>query len=251
MATKQKELEYKLKDYPLVKQNMYKHGVFYNFLEKATSEQLDFMEDFFNDDVLVLTNSSKSGSAKTFTSVVCAYADYLNSMDLEEQQEVIFIMSPVEEKSLGFRGGSANEKAMDYFSPLHDALIELELNPMQVVKTLLEMDPNVDDNKLGDAFVTQAVHTFLRGSNIKNKTVIISESQNFTKGELKKTLTRIHDSCTVIIEGQPEQSDINRAKSGFEPYIELFKGQSFARHHEFSVNFRGVIATVSDSLDWK
>lgn len=251
MADVLKELEYKLQNYKLIKRNMLKHRVFDDFLMKATSEQLDFCEDFFNDDVLVLTNSSRSGSAKTYTSVLCGYADYLNSVDSEDPQEIIFIMSPVEEKSLGFRGGSANEKAMDYFSPLHDALIELNLQPMQVVKTLLEMDPNVDKNKLGEAFVTQAVHTFLRGSNIKNKTVIISESQNFTKGELKKTLTRIHDSCTVIVEGQPEQSDINRAKSGFEPYVELFKGQTFARHHEFSVNFRGIIATVSDSLDWK
>lgn len=251
MADLQKELEYKLKNYDLVRRNMLKHGVFHDFLVKATSEQLDFMNDFFDPGVLVLTNSSKSGSAKTFTSVVCGYADYLNSMDKKEQKEIIFIMSPVEEKSLGFRGGNANEKAMDYFSPLHDALLELNLIPMQVVKTLLEMDPNVDKNVLSDAFVTQAVHTFLRGSNIKDKTVIISEAQNFTKGELKKTLTRIHDSCTVIVEGQPEQADIRREKSGFEPYVELFKEHDFARHHEFSINFRGRIATISDSLDWK
>lgn len=246
MADKFRELEYKLNSYPNVRFNFMKHTVFTEFLEKATDEQLKFAEDFFNDDVLVLTNSSRSGSAKTYTSIVCAYAKYLN-----DDSEIIFIMSPVEEKSLGFRGGNADEKAADYFSPLHDALLELDLNPMQVVKTLLEMDPNIDKEKLSEAFVTQAVHTFLRGSNIKNKTVVISEAQNFTRGELKKTLTRIHDSCTVVIEGQPEQSDIRREKSGFEPYVELFKKQDFARHHEFSINFRGVIATVSDSLDWK
>lgn len=245
MAKTTKELEYKLRDYPNVKYNMLQHSVFHDFLSKASDEQLDFAEDFFDDEVLVLTNSSKSGSAKTYTSIVCAYADYLN-----KGKKIMFIMSPAEEKSVGHRPGDLNTKALDYFSPLHDALLELNLNPMQVVKSMLELDPNVEKEKLEQAFVTQTLHTFLRGSNIQESTVVISEAQNFTKGELKKTLTRMHDSCTVIIEGQPEQSDIKRNKSGFEPYIEHFKEYDFTRHHEFTINFRGVISTASDDLTW-
>ena len=238
------DLKFKLKSYPNVEYNMLEHSIFHQFLSVATDEQLSFMEDFFNDEVLVLTNSSRSGSAKTYTAVVCAYAEYLN-----KGKEIIFIMSPAEENSVGYRPGNFDTKAMDYFSPLHDALLELNINPMQVIKSILEMDPHVDKEKLNDAFVTQTLHTFLRGSNIQNSTVIISESQNFTRKELKKTLTRMHDSCKVIVEGQPEQSDIKVGQSGFVPYIELFKDQDFARHHEFTKNFRGRIATVSDSLD--
>lgn len=245
MAKTFKELEYKLQDYPNVKYNMLDHTVFNDFLSKATDEQLSFCEDFFNNEILVLTNSSKSGSAKTYTSIVCAYADYLN-----KGKEIVFIMSPAEENSVGHRPGDLNTKALDYFSPLHDALIELNLNPMQVVKTLLELDPNISKEQIDQAFVTQTLHTFLRGTNIQDVTAIISEAQNFTKGELKKTLTRMHDSCTVIIEGQPEQSDIKRNKSGFKPYINLFKEHDFARHHEFTTNFRGVISRVADSLEW-
>ena len=245
MADRSKEIEYKLSEYPNVKYNMLEHTIFNDFLSKATDEQLEFCEDFFNDEILVLTNSSKSGSAKTYTSIVCAYADYLN-----KGKEIMFIMSPAEENSIGHRPGDVNQKALDYFSPLHDALLELNLNPMQVVKTMLELDPNVEKEKIENAFVTQTLHTFLRGSNVSNRTVILSEAQNFTRGELKKTLTRMHDSCTVIIEGQPEQSDIKRNKSGFEPYIELFRQHDFAKHHKFTHNFRGVISTVSDSLTW-
>lgn len=245
MANELKELEYKLREYPNVKNNMLEHTVFTPFLRKSTEEQLRFCEDFFGDEVLVITNSSKSGSAKTFTSIACAYAEYLN-----KGKEIVFIMSPAEEKSVGHRPGDFNTKALDYFSPLHDALMEFDLNPMQVVTTMLELNQNVEKEKMKDAFVTQTLHTFLRGSNISDKTVVISEAQNFTRGELKKTLTRLHDSCTVVIEGQPEQSDIKRSQSGFEPYIELFKDYDFARHHEFTKNFRGVISTVSDSLTW-
>src|SRR5699024_9296084 len=54
MADRSKELEYKLSDYPNVRYNMFKHSVFTTFLSKATSEQLQFCEDFFNDDVEIL-----------------------------------------------------------------------------------------------------------------------------------------------------------------------------------------------------
>ena len=158
MADRSKEIEYKLSEYPKVKYNMFKHSVFHDFLNKATQEQLQFCEDFFDDDILVLTNSSKSGSAKTFTSIVCAYADYLN-----KGKEIMFIMSPAEENSVGHRPGDVNQKALDYFSPLHDALLELNLNPMQVVKTMLELDPNVEKEKIENAFVLKRCIRFSEG----------------------------------------------------------------------------------------
>lgn len=241
----EKELRYKLKDYPNVVHNMLEHIVFHDFLSKATEEQLGFCEDFFNEEVLLLTNNSRAGTAKTYTSVLCAYADYLN-----HGKEFVFVMSPVEENSIGFRPGKTDEKSLDYFAPLHDALLELNLNPEQVVKNLIELDPKATEDKKSEAFVTSVLHTFLRGTNIKDKTVILSESQNFTRGEMKKVLTRIHDSCTTIVEGHTLQTDIKVNKSGFEPYIEHLKKADFARHHEFTKNFRGRVANYCDQLEW-
>lgn len=48
MAKTNKELEYKLKDYPQTKHNMLQHSVFHDFLSKASDEQLAFAEDFFD-----------------------------------------------------------------------------------------------------------------------------------------------------------------------------------------------------------
>lgn len=233
------------KNYPNTYYNMAKHSVFKDFLDMATDEQLAFCEDFFNEEVLVLTNNSKAGTAKTFTSVHCAYANYLN-----HGKEIVFVMSPVEENSIGFRPGKTDEKSLDYFAPLHDALLELNLYPELAVKNLIDLDPKANEEQKADAFVTSTLHTFLRGTNIKNKTVILSESQNFTRGELKKVLTRIHDTCKTIIEGHTEQTDIKVNKSGFSPYINHFKEADFARHHKFTVNFRGKVAQYSDELVW-
>lgn len=233
------------KEFPLTYYNMFNHSVFHDFLRQATNEQLSFCEDFFNEDVLLLTNNSKAGTAKTYTSIHCAYANYLN-----KGKEIVFVMSPVEENSIGYRPGKTDEKSSDYFAPLHDALLELNLNPEQVVKNLIELDPKANEEKKSEAFVTSVLHTFLRGANIKNKTVILSESQNFTRGELKKVLTRIHDTCDTIVEGHTKQTDIKVNKSGFEPYINHFKKADFAKHHEFTINFRGRVATYSDELEW-
>lgn len=245
MAYKLQELDFKLKGYPNVRYNMLDHTVFNKFLEMATKEQLDFCEDFFSDDVGILFTDSNSGTGKTFCSVACAYADYLN-----HGKGITFVMSPVAE-ILGSRPGSQAEKESDYFSGLHDALIDLNLIPEQVVKNLLELDNNINEDKLGEAFVTQTTHVFLRGSNISDCTLIISESQNFTKSELKKVLTRVHDTSTVIVEGHRMQIDLyNEDKSGFVPYQEHFKKFEKASFHKFTKNFRGKLAQFADEFSW-
>lgn len=247
MVMSHRELEFKLNNYPFVRNNMMEHTVFVDFLTKATDEQLSFCNDFFNPEVSILFLDSNSGTGKSFCSVACAYADYLN-----KNKEFTFVMSPVEEGSIGFRPGGTTEKAMDYFSPLHDSLLELNLNPAQVIKTLVELDEKASEEKLSDAFVSQTIHTFMRGSNIKDNTLIISESQNFTKGELKKVLTRIHDSSKVICEGHHMQIDLkDETKSGFVPYMEHFKGFKKARFHKFTKNFRGELAQFADDFRWK
>ncbi|WNM53225.1 PhoH-like phosphate starvation-inducible [Staphylococcus phage S-CoN_Ph11] len=78
LAKMDKELKYKLQNFPLVQYNMLEHTVFDDFLNKATQEQLQFCEDFFNDDIEILFNESPAGTGKTMCSVACAYADWLN-----------------------------------------------------------------------------------------------------------------------------------------------------------------------------
>jgi len=105
--------------------------------------------------------------------------------------------------------------------------------------------------KRGDYWVYPMSHIFARGINIKDKTVVISEAQNFTRGELKKLLTRCHDSCTVVVEGSTIQCDLPDAgKSGFAPYIEHFRGQPYANVCELTRNFRGQLAQHADELAW-
>ena len=81
-----------------------------------------------------------------------------------------------------------------------------------------------------------------------NKVVIIDEAQNFTAGELKKVLTRIHDSCKVIVIGHTGQIDI-QGGSGFERYLEYFSGHERCAVCKLTTNHRGWLATFADALE--
>ena len=63
----------------------------------------------------------------------------------------------------------------------------------------------------------------------KNYTgIIVHNCQNWTKDQLKKILTRIHDSCKVIIIGHTGQIDLDSQKdSGFQFVINHFKDKSY------------------------
>lgn len=67
MAKTNKELEYKLKDYPQTKHNMLQHSVFHDFLSRATDEQLAFCEDFFDAKMRLRTLKYEGASYHPFT----------------------------------------------------------------------------------------------------------------------------------------------------------------------------------------
>lgn len=216
---------------PLPKDNM-----LFGFADKLTNEQKEYVDSIFDNQMTIV--NAKSGSGKTTLSVACAAL---------LGKPLVYVFSPVEEKKMGHRPGSQQDKEMEYLQPLKDALLEIGENPSQVMFD----SENLELMKTGKVWVYPKSHTFARGSNIKDSTVIIAESQNFTRGELKKLLTRIHDSCHVIMEGHDGQTDLpDASKSGFVPYIEHFKDEPYVKVCNLSVNFRGRLSTKADELEW-
>lgn len=212
-------------------------GMFFGLKKQMTDEQKFYVDSIF--DKKVIFASARSGSGKTTLAVACA--KLLN-------KDLYYIFSPVQEKTLGFRPGTTKEKEADYIIPLKDALLEIHEDPNKAI-----FDENADPMvlKKQEYWCYPMSHTFARGINLKNKTVIIDEAQNMTRGELKKILTRCHDDCTVIIIGDPNQCDLpDPKKSGFTPYLEHFKGEEYVAVCELTKNFRGIISAKSEGLHW-
>lgn len=213
-----------------------KNNLLFGFAPKLTDEQRKYVDSIFDNQLTIV--NARSGTGKTTLAVACAKII---------GKPLIYVFSPVEEKRMGFRPGTQQDKEREYYQPLIDALLKINEVPAKV----LYDEENVDAMKAGNVWVYAKSHIFARGTNIEDCTVIIDECQNFTRGELKKLLTRIHDNCTVIMIGHDGQCDLpDASKSGFVPYIEHFANENYAETVELTKNFRGRLAQKADALEW-
>lgn len=214
-----------------------KNNLFFGYASKLTNEQQEYVDSIIDNQLTIV--NARAGTGKTTLAVMAAR--FL-------ERELVYIFSPVEEKTLGYTPGTVEEKEAKYIVPLKDALMEINEDP----ERSLVYEDNVDNVKNGNAWVQAMSHTFARGTNIKGKkVVIIDESQNFTRGELKKVLTRIHDDVKVVMIGHDGQCDLkDSSKSGFVPYLEHFENEQYAKICNLTVNFRGKLAQHADNMKW-
>ncbi|MED4883888.1 PhoH family protein [Bacillus smithii] len=214
-----------------------KDNLFFGYANKLTKEQKEYVDSIFDNQFTIV--NAKAGTGKTTLAVMAAKV---------LQRELIYVFSPVEEKSLGYTPGTVEEKEEKYIVPLKDALLEMNEDPSKAIIS----EEKIDNLKNGNAWVKAMSHVFARGTNIKgNKILIIDEAQNFTRGELKKILTRVHDEVKVVMIGHDGQIDLkDPKKSGFIPYLEHFKNEPYAKVCTLTKNFRGHLANHADELKW-
>jgi phosphate starvation-inducible PhoH-like protein len=202
---------------------------------KLTDEQREYVDSIFDNQLTIV--NAKAGTGKTTLAVGAAKII---------AKPLYYIFAPVEEDALGYTPGDVEEKEAKYIQPLLDALKEIKEDH----RFALHREEHPDHIKKM-AWVYAKSHVFARGTNIKNATVIIDEAQNFTRGDLKKILTRIHDTCKVIVIGHDGQCDLDdRSKSGFMPYIEHFRVKDYCKVVCLTKNFRGRLAKHADELHW-
>ena len=215
-------------------------------------QQQAYKNAILNPDNILVAVDAKAGTGKTNIAVKCAVL--LHEYFPEQYKRIIYIMSPVQEMTQGYLPGSLEEKSAPYMDPLIDALIEANVNPEQVIMS----ESNTKGIKEGTAFVQCITHTFLRGTNKKNSIIIIDEAENYFADSLKKTLTRCHDSCKVILCGHTGQCDLvkHKERSGLSIYIKQLKEGieyneiNWAQICTLSTNYRGQLANWADDVDF-
>lgn len=147
---------------------------------------------------------------------------------------------------MGYLPGDADTKIAPYCEPFYQAAYKIGLDVDRFVKS------DIINVKEGTGYIELCSHTFLRGVNFENKVVIIDEAQNMYRDELKKVLTRCHDSCKTIVIGHTGQCDLHpstRESSGFQVYIDHFKSQPFAEICSLTKNYRGLVSSWADRIN--
>lgn len=206
---------------------------------RLSDEQKELKDAIMGDDYDVIFVNSKAGTGKSTIAVGCAKLLVASG----KYTSLEYIFSPCQEDALGFTAGSVAEKESKYLTPLNDALLTINEN----TNTCFYSD-NINQ-KNGTAWVNAYSHSYMRGGNLRNNIVVIDECQNMTIPELKKILTRCHDSCKVICLGHSGQIDLKKPSlSGFSRYIEHFKDKERCKICNLTHNYRGWIASWSDEL---
>ena len=214
-------------------------NTFYNLILDA--DQRTFVEAIKDPAATIVFCNAAAGTGKT--TLAMGAANILVKDKRNDLDGIVYIVSPYGEQKQGYLPGSYTEKSEVYFEPAYQAMIEVGMNPNADVYS-----DSMVNKKRGDAFVKLLTHTFLRGTNLENKVVILDEAQNYTVPELKKVLTRCHDSCKVIVIGHTGQVDI-RENSGFARYLQHFDGQEKCRVCRLTTNYRGWLSTYADQLE--
>ena len=104
-------------------------------------------------------------------------------------------------ENLGFLPGDLEQKLAPYLRPLYDAL-----NDRLGGKKL--------KSYLADGRIEIAPVAYMRGCTLNNAFVIIDEAQNCTYGQLKMLLTRLGWHSTMVLTGDPDQTDLLPGMSG-------------------------------------
>ena len=214
-------------------------NVFYGM--ELDEEQVAFVEAIKDLRKTIVFCDAPAGTGKT--TLAMGAANILVQDKRNELEGIVYIVSPYGEQKQGYLPGSITEKSEVYYEPAYQAMIEVGMNPNVDVYS-----ESMVSRKKGEAFVKMLTHTYLRGTNLQKKIVILDESQNYTVAELKKVLTRCHDTCKVIVIGHTGQIDIN-GRSGFAKYKEHFQSQEQCAVCKLTTNHRGWLSTYADKLE--
>lgn len=149
-----------------------------------------------------------AGTGKTYLAVACA----VDALERGKVERILLVRPAVEAgEKLGFLPGDLAQKIDPYLRPLYDALYEM-LGYEQVHK-LLERQ-----------IIEIAPLAYMRGRTLSNSFIILDESQNTTKEQMKMFLTRIGFGSKAVITGDVTQIDLPRGvKSGLTHASQVLK----------------------------
>jgi phosphate starvation-inducible PhoH-like protein len=142
-----------------------------------------------------------AGTGKTYLAIAKA----VEALESGRVGRIVLSRPAVEAgESIGFLPGEMEDKLAPYLRPLYDALSD-RLS-MKRVRALM-----------AEGAIEIAPVGFMRGRTLNNAFVVIDEAQNCTYVQLKMLLTRLGWHSTMVITGDPAQSDLLPELSGLGP----------------------------------
>ena len=148
-----------------------------------------------------------AGTGKTYLAISAA----VEAFDEGRVARIMLSRPAVEAgETLGFLPGDMQEKLAPYLRPLYDALSD-RLGGKRL------------RSLLADGSIEIAPIAFMRGRTLNNAFIVIDEAQNCTYGQIKMLLTRLGWHSTMVLNGDPDQTDLLPGLSGLSDIANRLK----------------------------
>ena len=165
-------------------------------IKPHSDNQKQLMEAIEDHNVVVALGPA--GTGKTYIAIAKA----VEALDAGEVGRIVLSRPAVEAgEALGYLPGGVEDKLAPYLRPLYDALSE-RLGGKRLKQLL------------ADGTIEIAPIGFMRGRTLNNAFVVIDEAQNCTYGQIKMLLTRLGWHSTMVLTGDPDQTDLLPGMSG-------------------------------------
>lgn len=201
---------------------------------RAQNESQQAMLDAIDAAPLVFATGA-AGTGKTYLAVAKA----VEALDAGNVRRIILSRPAVEAgESLGFLPGDLEDKLSPYLRPLYDALCD-RLSSKRLKALMAE------------GVIEIAPIAYMRGRTLNNAYIVIDEAQNCTYGQLKMLLTRLGWNSSMVVTGDPEQSDLLPGMSGLKEVaekLEALEKVALIRFSRGDVVRHPLVADMIDAL---
>lgn len=175
-------------------------------IKPRSANQLHYAKNILKYDINFAIGPS--GTGKTYLAVACAVA----ALRQDNVRRIILVRPAVEAgESLGFLPGTMAEKIDPYLRPLYDGLfatLGVDRTHRLIENSVIEVAPLA----------------YMRGRTLNDAFIILDESQNTTKEQMKMFLTRIGFGSKAVITGDITQIDLPKnTTSGLRNAIEVLE----------------------------
>lgn len=139
-----------------------------------------------------------AGTGKTYLAIAAA----VKALEESRIDRIVLSRPAIEAgEALGYLPGTMEEKMSPYLRPLYDALSD-RLGGKRLRQYV------------SDGTIEIAPIAYMRGRTLNNAFVVIDEAQNCTYGQIKMLLTRLGWHSSMVITGDPDQTDLLPGVSG-------------------------------------
>lgn len=187
-----------------------------------------------NKDETIKVISGKFGSGKDFIMI----ANALKLIDEGKFDKLLYIRNAVGVKDandIGFLPGDKMEKLLPYAMPLADHLGGETGLEMKIMEGIVEVE------HLG----------FIRGRDIKNTIIYVSEAENLTKEHVQLLIGRVGEGSALWMNGDFKQTDspLFRMNNGLMSAVQKLAGHEKFGYVQLQKTERSETAAMADLLD--